>query len=155
MALERSTPLRPGVFWIDIWMPSPTAGRPAAGPGSVDGRPIMSRWFEQNVGKAEILKIEEKIGAASQPLRHWYLFQVKQTGTTPFPFRDLGFPTIQKLGAPDVIQPQDTNVTSDDTVTKPPPEPLFDTAPLIAGVVTAGLIIGGAILLPALLLRRK
>lgn len=159
MALERTPSLRQGVFWIDVFRPPPLGPKPSAGPGSVDSEPTFRDWVRENDSKVKILKRETHT-ADNQPLRNWYLFQVLETGASKFPAVQLGFPTIVKLGAPEAIPPGSapTQLTSEETAQTPPPEPLLDPAPLIAGIVTAGAIIGGAILLPGLLgllLRRR
>lgn len=141
MALARTNPLEPGVYWIDVWGPSLFL------PKYPDGRLVMIRWLEANGDKV----IEEHEDFASgtkdnpQPHRWFYKFQVMKA-PSPFPFKELGFPTVRKIAPPEQIKPEDTAFKSDDTVRKPPPEPLFDFS-FVGDSLTPLLILGALIFL--------
>lgn len=128
MAVARTNPLKPGVYWIDVWAPSP------AKPKWPNGRPIMQRWVDANAITViatvdrEVLPsgtLDPRPGANPLPYRDFWKFQVLSS-PTPFPFKELGFPEIRKLAAPAQVTAADTAFHSDDVVQKPPPEPLFD-----------------------------
>lgn len=150
MAVARTNPLQPGVYWIDVFRPSPA--RPTFPNGDVH----MRRWLGQNNNVVIATRTEFSDGtldkrpeANPRPFRDFWIFQVLSAPTN-FPFTALGFPTIRKLAAPEQVTPADTDFKSDDTVRKPPPEPMFDFAGvfnLAAGELTPLLIIGGLFLL--------
>lgn len=152
MALARKNPLAPGVYWIDVFKPSP------AKPQWPNGDLHMQRWLKENTDVV-IASVEREVGpsgtidkrpqANPQPFRDFWIFQVL-SAPTDFPFRELGFPTIRKLAAPADVTPADTAFKSDDVVQKPPPEPMFDFGAVFqAALGDAGpwLILGGLILL--------
>ena len=138
VTVARSNPLALGVYWLDVFSPSPTGSTP----NQVDGLPTFKQWISDNAGAVTITKNEE-FPVTGQPLRNFYVFQVSAP-PSEFPFAKLGFPEIVKLGAPDQIKPADTQVTSDDTVRKPPPEPLFDTS-IFTETVKGIAIVGGTL----------
>ena len=152
MATARTNPLAPGVYWIDVWAPSP------ARPTFKNGRPAMQRWVDANAFTV-IATVDREVGASGTidkrpaanplPFRDFWKFQVLKA-PTPFPFAELGFPTIRKLAPPEKVTAADTAFGSDDTVTKPPPEPMFDFGAVFSAALgDAGpwLILGGLYLL--------
>lgn len=133
MSLERSNPLRMGVFWIDLWSP-PLGQAPTQQNNTY---PAFVEWLNGNADRVRVLKHEGlhsalngmndpwAQGRVDQPQRDWVLFQTLSADTSPFPAGKVGFPTIQKIGAPEVITPADGQVTSGDTVQRPPPDDLI------------------------------
>ncbi len=147
MTVARTNPLAPGVYWIDVWRPSPVM------PNTPDGEPAMQTWLAQPTVKTltrEVHADQTLDSGSPAPFRIFYVFQVTGSPVADFPFTALGFPTVQKLGGPEVITSADTAVTSDDTVQKPPPEPLFDWAPLTEAVKGVAIVGGGLWLLDSL-----
>lgn len=123
MTLARKDPLAAGVYWLDVWRPSMFL------PKYPDGEPHMQLWLGANADRVKLIKRELTSDWSTKdnprPTRLFYTFQVL-AAPGPFPFAKLGFPTIVKLAPPDQITEADRAVKSDDTVHKPPPEPLFD-----------------------------
>jgi len=138
MTLIRQNPLPLGVFWIDVF--SPSAGRPDFANGEIP----MATWLASNVGSVKITnrEIHSEGTFTENPFRFFYVFQVLKPPTN-FPFVELGFPTVVKLGAPDQILVGDTRVTSDDTVRKPPPEDAVESLKAYLG--NAGMLVAGSL----------
>jgi hypothetical protein len=90
--------------------------------------------------------IDKRPSANPLPFRDFWKFQVLKA-PTPFPFKALGFPTIRKLAPPEQVTAADTSFGSNDTVTKPPPEPMFDFGAVFEGLSGPILIIGALLLL--------
>jgi hypothetical protein len=145
MAVARTNPLAPGVYWIDVWAPS------RGSPKTPNGRLVMQQWEDANAFTVIATKEEFTDGVlkppaeGGRPFRYFYKFQVLKA-PTPFPFAQLGFPTIRKLAPPEQITAADTAFKSDDTVTKPPPEPMFDFGAVL-GDAGPWLILGALFLL--------
>lgn len=157
MAVARTNPLAPGIYWIDVWAPSP------ARPAFKNGRPAMQAWVDRNAFTV-IATVDREVGSSgtldpkpkdipivpgpaqqAMPFRDFWKFQVLKA-PSPFPFSELGFPTIRKLAPPEQITAADTAFKSDDTVTKPPPEPMFDFGAVL-GDAGPWLIFGALFLL--------
>ena len=139
MTVARTNPLEPGVYWIDVWGPSLFL------PNYRDGLPTMKTWLAANADK--VIEEHENFneGTASNPLpsRWFFKFQVMRAPTA-FPFTALGYPEIRKLAPPEAVTPADTAFKSNDTVRKPPPEPMFDFSAAFEHVppwILAGLVL--------------
>ena len=142
MASARTNPLKPGVYWIDVFSPSLTK------PKWPDGQKVMKEWEAANAFTVIASSEEFNTGTGSTPAprRNFWKFQVLKSPTA-FPFKALGFPTIRKLAPPEQITAADTSFGSNDTVTKPPPEPMFDFGAVFEGVSGPLLLLGLVFLL--------
>lgn len=139
MAVARANPLALGVYWIDVWAPSLFL------PHYPSGLPTMRAWLEANADRVIEQHEDFNEGSKENPLpqRWFFKFQVLRA-PTDFPFAKLGFPEIRKLAPPAQVAPADTAFKSDDTVRKPPPEPMFDFAGVLETVspwLLAGLVL--------------
>jgi hypothetical protein len=111
MAVARTNPIPPGLYWIDLFSPT------SSSPTTKDGVPIFAAWARANKGRVAVVTTQEfgEPGFGG-PKRTWLSFRV----TSPpgaFPF-GLGFPTIADDGAA---------TTSEDTAHAPvveQPDPL-------------------------------
>ena len=117
-ALERRNPLPAGKYWIDIFEPK---------------RAVWQNWVNKAGASIHILSTESFEAIGGYPARDWLLFETSQPLMWDIAV-DIGWPTI---AGPQVH-------TSDDTVDKPKPEPLFKTPSLETKIV-----LGGAALLVA------
>lgn len=156
MSTVRQNPIPLGVYWLDVFAPS------IGSPNTANGEVYMRAWLLENPSAVQVKNREEKTAGtltpppgifgdlfgtgpftvAPAPFRFFYVFQVVKSPTN-FPFEKLGFPSVVKLGAPEVISPADTRVTSDDTVQKPPPETMLGT--LKESLGDAGMLAAGAL----------
>lgn len=110
MAVARSNPLAPGLYWLDVWHPTQSASKVR------NGEPAWLAWVRANTGKVVVLKSEPR----DEPLLGGGAgtFNVFRVTAPPsaFPFAALGFPETTT----------NPNLGAGDTVQKPPPEPTFD-----------------------------
>jgi hypothetical protein len=105
MAVARTNPLGPGVYWIDLF-PQDRRG---------DQERIFDAWASDNANVVHVIRKER---GAEANVRLFTVFEVVAGTLVPFPFTLLGFPTIQKLGA---VTPADREVKSSDTQRAPDP----------------------------------
>jgi hypothetical protein len=94
MTIERRNPLPAGTYWIDVFAPKLAD---------------WTAWTTLNRGKVKVTTSEHFDANAGGPARDFQAFTVLTP--TPFPNVQLGYPTIAS----------GPNITSDDTVQKPPP----------------------------------
>lgn len=121
MSTVRVNPLPLGVYWLDVFSPSP------ARPEIANGEIPLADWLTMNPFAVKVTRREAFTDGAltNSPFRFFYVFQVLKPPSN-FPFEKLGFPTIVKLGAPDAI-PAGTTITSAETVQKSPPEDALES----------------------------
>ncbi len=130
-ALQRTSPLPLGTYWIDTFRTD-----------AADRRAEFEAWASANSGVVKVLSREN---FDSDPPRTWWLFKVTGGPTGQFlptwDARRFGFPTIAEAGV----------TTSDDTVQKPDVQDmslaeLLGVTPGIASSLRTGaFILGGAI----------
>lgn len=101
MAAERRNPLPVGRYWVDVFDLVSTA--PAT--KGQNEQTAFRAWLRRN---AATVKVERTQSFDTEPARDFYIFKV----VASTPWEGPGFPTI----APSGVQ------SSDDTVTKLPPE---------------------------------
>lgn len=96
MAIERRNPLPVGLYWVDVFQP--------------DWERFNS-WLAKWSAETNVVRSEQFSSNEGGPAREWVLFEVLVPDTVQW-LKGLGFPTIAG----------DRELTSDDTVQKPPPE---------------------------------
>lgn len=123
MAVVRSNPVPPGVYWVDLFRPSDSQ------PDRPDQLATFDAWRRANADRVKVItteEFEEPMGGG--PLRTFVILRVAAT-PTDYPFRELGF-----------LNPAHADVqSSDDTVSKPePPSP----GDIFAGIASSGAGLG-------------
>ena len=94
MAMQRSNPLPPGKYWVDVFDPD---------------RSDFRGWLADNAVTLRVDKQEDKLARGGYPAETWYLFTV----LSPTPWNGPGFPTIAEGGI----------TTADDVAQRPDPPP--------------------------------
>jgi len=87
MPQVKTNPLPNGLYWIDLFSPTPSS------PTTKEGPPIFHAWAKTNSGKVLVRRTEEfpEPAAMGGPRRTWILFEVvAPPGAFPF---GLGYPT--------------------------------------------------------------
>ena len=124
MAIQRANPLPVGAYWIDVFEPKAAA---------------LTKWLAASKGKIAVRTTQHFEADAGGPARDFIAFEVKTP--VPFPSAELGYPTI--ASKPDI--------TSEETVQRPPPEPgiIEGLNPLgsASSALTSGLFWAGALTL--------
>lgn len=95
MSVERSNPLPPGVYWVDVF----------ASKG-----PQFNAWLRTHLDSVRVKKTTHTAARGGYESRDWVLFEV----LSPTPWEGPGFPTIAEQGI---------ETKPEDTVQRPPPEP--------------------------------
>lgn len=96
--LERSNPIPPGIYWVDVFEPSHQA---------------FIEWKTANKTTVIIRSTVHHEADSGGPSRDWVLFEVK--ADTP------RWPLSAKLGFPEIAE-KGKETKEEDTVQKPPPE---------------------------------
>ena len=133
MPIVRTNPLPLGIFWLDVFSPP-------MGKTTPNNWPVWTAWLYANADRVKVLKHQGHHAPLSglndpafdtpahMPRRDFVVFQTTDADTTRFPMVELGFPTIVELGAPEVVnETKAAGMTSDDTVSKLPPETMLGT----------------------------
>jgi hypothetical protein len=124
MTIERRNPLPKGIYWQDVFEPK---------------WPALDAWLTANRSTVRVRTTQRFEANAGGPARQFLVFEV--SAPTKWPATELGFPTIASSA----------DITSADTVQRPPPEPDFaDTITNPLGSVSSGIFWAGAVALVAL-----
>lgn len=116
--LARSNPLAPGVYWIDVV-------RPFGSAPVHDNEPTFQDWAAAG-GVRLLNEVHAETISPGGRVLVWHSFEVFGT-PAPFPFRELGFPTVVKLAsAPGGVTAADRATTLHDVVQTPEPAGLGD-----------------------------
>lgn len=97
-ALERSNPIPPGTYWVDVFQ---RLGVPA----SQDPYAHFRAWLSRNADVVQVLKHESRAGSPPYDFHHWYLFQVTAPTIRWTPHEGLdAFPSIAAEGSNTTIE---------------------------------------------------
>lgn len=118
VAVARSNPIPPGVFWVDVF------------PNKQDQENVFKGWVSASPD-VTVLKTERGAEANS---RIFTVFEVRGPSVAAFPFAFLGFPTVVKLAKDGPITEADRQTQSDDTVKKPEPTGFGELSSLFSSV---------------------
>lgn len=131
MAVARSNPIPPGVFWVDVF------------PNKQDQENVFKGWVSAS---PDVTVLSTERGAEANP-RIFTVFEVRGKNVAQFPFAFLGFPTVVKLAKDGPITEKDRQTKSDDTVQKPEPTGFGELSRLFEGGNSTLLLIGLALYL--------